>query len=133
MKITLGTFVLADSPDPIPMTNLRINGARAVQEAKFFRAVAEAFYDRGNRKTEISFDVTRKFDDQLSAESFMIYHETQLPGSGLLTLVTQNPGNATQSGYGLNAVLQSVSSSQTGCTTKHSYRISFGVMQTTAS
>ena len=131
MKITLNNFVLADSPDPVPMTNLRINGSRNVQEAQFFRAIARAFYDRGNRKTEVSFDTTRLFADQLSAETFLLMHETQFPGRGLVTFIAGQPGRQTASRYLVNAVVESVQSSLSGCTTRHSYRITGGIMQTT--
>jgi hypothetical protein len=130
LKITLNNFVLADSPDPVPMTNLRINGSRNIQEAQFFRAIARMFYDRGNRKTEVSFDTTRLFADQLSAESFLLMHETQFPGRGLVTLIAGQPGKQTASRYLVNAVVESVQSGLSGCTTKHSYRITGGVMQT---
>src|SRR5882757_3192902 len=83
MKITILSsapgsqpFTLADSPDPVPMVNFRMNGSRNVQEAQFFRATARSFYDRGNRKTEVTFDVTRVFADQVTAESFILMHET---------------------------------------------------------
>src|SRR5579863_4942654 len=81
------SFTLADSPDPVPMTNFRINGSRQIQEAQFFRAVAAAFYDRGNGRTEVTFETTRIFADQVTAESFILMHETQFPGQGLVTFI----------------------------------------------
>ena len=142
MKITLTwipsgaaqptSFVLADSPATIPLTNFKVNGSRTIQEAQFFRATARSFYDRGNRKTEITFDTTRQFADQVSAESFILMHETQFPGQFLVTFMAGvSGGPATASRYLKNAVVQSVASSLIGCTTKHSYRITGGVMSTT--
>jgi hypothetical protein len=142
MKITLtwvptgGTqptgFVLADSPANIPLQNFRINGTRAIQEAQFFRAATRSFYDRGNRKTEITFETTRLFSDQVSAESFILLHETQFPGQFLATFTAGvSGGSATASRYLKNAVVESVASSISGCTTRHSYRITGGVMATT--
>lgn len=141
MKITLTwvttgssqptNFVLADSPAAIPMTNFRINGTRNIQEAQFFRANARQYYDRGNRKTEVSFDTTRLFADQVSAESFILLHETQFPGQFNVAFVAGVTGGpATASRYLKNAVVESVGSATSGCTTKHSYRISGGVMST---
>ena len=52
---------LADSPANIPMTNLRLNGEALTQEVLLFRAPAASFLDRGNRKTEITFEATRGF------------------------------------------------------------------------
>jgi primosomal replication protein N len=129
---TLGSsFVLADSPSPVPMVNFRINGSRNVQEAQFFRASAREFYDRGNRKTEVTFETSRVFGSQLDAESFILMHETQFPGQGLVTFLAGASGRATASRYLQNAVVEAVASSLSGCTTRHSYRISGGIMQTT--
>src|SRR6185312_3821840 len=106
MKVTLtwttsgalgASFVLADSPSPVPMVNFRIDGSRNVQEAQFFRANAREFYDRGNRKTEVTFETTRVFGSQLEAESFILMHETQFPGQGLVTFVAGASGRATAS------------------------------------
>ena len=142
MKITLTwtpeggnqttSFVLADSPASIPLTNFRINGVRNIQEAQLFRTRTRQFYDRGNRKTEITFTTTRLFADQVSAESFILLHETQFPGKFLATFVAGvSGGAATASRYLKNAVVEQVSSAISGCTKKHSYRIMGGVMTTT--
>lgn len=142
MKITLTwtptgsslptNYVLADSPASIPLTNFKINGSRLIQEATFFRATSRSFYDRGNRKTDVTFDTTRNFADQVSAESFILTHETQFPGKFLVTFMAGRSGaGSTASRYLKNAVVESVASSLTGCTTKHSYRITGGVMTTT--
>jgi hypothetical protein len=124
-------FVLADSPATIPLTNFRVNGSRNIQDVQLFRATAEEFYDRGNRKTEITFDTTRLFTSQASAEAFVLMHETQFPGQFLATFQAGASGSAqTVSRYLQNAVVQSVSSSVTGCTTRHTYKITGGVMGT---
>lgn len=138
MKITILSpaagaqpFTLADSPDPVPMVNFRINGSRNVQQAQFFRATARSFYDRGNRKTEVTFDVSRVFNDQVTAESFILMHETTFPAQGLVTFLAGVSGRQTASRFLKNAVVESVSSSISGCTTRHSYRIAGGVMSIT--
>jgi hypothetical protein len=140
MKITLSwtlpgtnqpaSFVLADSPAAIPLANLRLNAARSIQEAQLFRATARQFFDRGNRACVITFDTTRAFPDQVSAESFLLMHETQFPGQFNVTFQAGPGTGVTVSRCLKNAVVQSVSSSLTGCTTRHSYRISGGVITT---
>lgn len=125
------SFTLADSPDPVPMTNFRVNGSRNVQEAQFFRAEAARFYDRGNQKTEVTFDTTRLFGSQVDAESFLLMHETDFPGSGLVIFRAGSGAGQSASRYLQNAVVQIMSSSLLGCTTRHSYRITGGIMQTT--
>jgi hypothetical protein len=132
VKILIGNFVLADSPDPIPLTNLRITGSGNVQPVQFFRATAMQFYDRGNQKTEISFDTTQLWPNQLAAESYILMLRTMFPTTGLVTFVAGVKGTQTASRYLLNAVVQNLQSSMMGaCTTKHSFRISGGIMQTT--
>jgi hypothetical protein len=124
--------VLADSPATVPLSNFRINGSRNLQEAQFFRGDAREFYDRGNRKTEVTFETARLFADQVTAESFVLLHETQFPGQFLVTFVAGvSGGAATASRYLQNAVVESVGSAISGCTTRHSYRITGGVMSTT--
>jgi hypothetical protein len=113
------------------MINLHINGSRNVQDAQFFRASARQFFDRGNRRTDVSFDTTRTFTSQLDAEKFLLEHETQFPGQGLVTFLAGVQGRGTASRYLRNATVESVSSSIKGCTTSHSYRITGGVMSTT--
>src|SRR5581483_10161533 len=104
MKITFGTFVLADSPDPVPMTNLKINGDRVIQEEALVGAVAKVFFDRGNRKTTVTFDTTRLFNSQLDAETFLLMHETQFPGQGLVSLFSGAIGQKNYTAYLANAV-----------------------------
>ena len=133
MKITLGNFTLADSPSAIPLANLRINGSRLIQQARLFRAIAIQCYDRGNHRTEITFDTTRSFPDQVAAEKFLLDHETQFPGRGLVTFVAGRPGSPTATRYLPNATVDSVHSSLRGCTTFHSYRITGGQLQSSAS
>ncbi|MDB6064946.1 MAG: hypothetical protein JWR26_1154 [Pedosphaera sp.] len=141
MKITLtypvaggpnGTFVLVDSPANIQYTNFRINGSRNIQEAQFFRATARQFMDRGNRKTEVTFDATRLFANQVAAESFIFMHETMFPGQFLAAFTAGVAGaGATATKYLKNATVEAVSSSLMGCTGKFSYRITGGVMSAT--
>ena len=138
MKITILSalagsqpFTLADTPDPVPMVNFRINGSRNIQEAQFFRAIARQFYDRGNRKTEVTFDTSRSFNDQVTAESFILMHETTFPSQGLVTFLAGVSGKQTASRFLKNAAVEAVSSSLKGCTTFHSYRITGGIMTIT--
>jgi len=125
------SFVLADSPANIPCANFRVNGTRNIQEAQFFRATARSFYDRGNRQTEVTFETTRLFADQQTAEAFLLMHETMFPGQGLVTFTAGAPGGGTTSRYLVNAVVNSVESRMLGaCATKHTYRITGGAMAT---
>ncbi len=113
------------------MTNLRIACAGNVQTAQFFRSAAAQFYDRGNQKTEITFDTTQLWPNQLAAESYLLMLRTMFPATGLVTFIAGVKGTQTASRYLRNAVVQNLQSSMLGaCTTKHSFRISGGVMAT---
>jgi len=124
-------FVLADSPANIPLQNFRITESDNIQEAQFFRAIARQFYDRGNAKTEVTFDTSRSWPDQNTAENFILTHATQFPNQGLITFVAGRSGaGSTSTRYLKNAAIESIGSSLIGCTTRHSYRIVGGVMAT---
>lgn len=130
MKILIGNFTLADSPDPVPMTNFRITGSGNIQEAQFFRAAARSFYDRGNQKTEITFDTSQVWTSQLAAENYVLLLRTMFPTQGLVTFIAGTKGQQTASRYLLNATVQNVQSSVLGFTSKHSFRVTGGVMKT---
>jgi hypothetical protein len=150
MKLTLtwtvsgatnGTFTLIDSPDPIPYSNFQINDTRLIQEAQFFRGFARRNYDRGNLKTEISFDTTQKFNSQAQAEEYILMHGTSFPvlnsGAGfgpfLVTIVAGVVGGgSTLTRFLKNAALETTHRSLMGCTGKFSYRITGGAMTKTA-
>ena len=133
MKISIGTFVLADSPASIPMVNLRINGERIVQEEALVGAEARIVFDRGNRQTTVTFDTTRLFGSPVEAETFLLMHETQFPGQGLVTFLSGTAGQNNYAAYLAGAVVKSVASSISGCTTRHRYHITGGVMTTSLS
>ena len=129
---TLATsFTLADTPDPIPMRTFRVNNSDNIQEAQFFRAAAASYYDRGNQRTEITFETSRLFADQVSAESFILTHRNSFPNQGLVSFVAGASGGQQATRYLKNGTVQTVSSQLQGCTTHHSYRITGGIMQTT--
>lgn len=120
MKIEFGSITLADSPATIPMTNLRVNGTNIVQEIALYAATAEAVADRGNEKTEVSFDTTRLFSSAAAAEDFILKHKANLRGNATLKF-TESDGSTIMNL--LNAAVVSVQSAISGFTTKHSYRI----------
>jgi|GEM_PF-4862974 len=125
------SFVLADSPANIPMNRFRLTGNRMTQAVRFFRGNTVSMKDRGNRKATVTFETSRLFGSSLEAESFLLMHETQFPGL-FLARFTSGTGSATVSFYLANAVLESMSSQITGCTTRHSYKITGGAMSLTS-
>ncbi len=139
MKITLiwtppsstqpTSFVLGDSPVEIPITNFRVQSGRALQAALLFRSEAARFFERGNRHTTITFETTRQFADSASAEAFVLMHETQFPGQFLAVFTAGRSGTSgAAKRYLSNAVVESVTTAIIGCTTRHSYKITGGIM-----
>ncbi len=130
MKIVFNAatpVTLADSPANVPMTNLRLNGEAVTQEVPLFRAPAVAILDRGNRRTEITFAVTRGFGTPQLAEDFLLQHDVALQGNADI-LITEADGTTLR--YLRNATAKS-QSSQLGCTIKTSYRLTGGLITTT--
>ncbi|NUO80331.1 hypothetical protein HUU05_09670 [candidate division KSB1 bacterium] len=120
MKITLGTFVLAGRvPEEAPR-DLRIEPDGQVQTAGFVRAAAGRAWNRGNVVTRISFTVARQHTDVRAAQNFLLDHELDCPGDGLLTCTSSAEG-AESVRYLPDAVLQRPKGHHTGATTFHDY------------
>lgn len=129
MRITIKApggkpFELADhgytSPD-----NLRINGETMADTAEYLRAAAVEVFDRGNRRTSISFSVTRTHASLEAAELFILKHETTLPRRGLIEFEAhQGRGRA----WLYDAVLTQASCSHKGVTSVHDYAILGGAV-----
>ena len=129
MKIVFNAstpVTLADSPANVPMTNFRLNGEAVLQEVQLFRAPGLSFQDRGNRRTEISFEVSRLLGSQQAAEEFLLLHDVALQGNADV-VITEADGTTVR--YLRSAVVKS-QSSQMGCTVRTSYRISGGLLTT---
>jgi hypothetical protein len=135
MIITLGTgaaaFILAQTPDPIPMRNLRINGEHVIQEEAVYGAAAKVFFDRGNQRTVVTFETTRLFGTPLEAETFLLQHAGMFPYQGLVTFYSGIAGQKTYTSYLINAVVAQAASGISGLTTRHSYRTAGGVFSAT--
>lgn len=116
-------LVLADSPDPIPATNLRITGSRQVQEDEAVRAVEAALMDRGNRGVTVSFDTAQVWADIPTAETFALNHEGTMPPMPFLLALTAGTGAAATVRYLPGAVMVSSTAIASGATTRHSYTI----------
>lgn len=130
MKIVFNAatpVTLADSPANVPMTNLRLNGEAIAQEVPLFRAPAVSYLDRGHRRTEITFAVTRGFSTPQLAEDFLLQHDVALQGNADILIIE---ADGTTLRYLRNAIVRSQSSA-VGCTIKTSYRLQGGLLTTT--
>lgn len=78
MKVVFGTVSLTPS-DVETTAGLTVNGQQINDVVQFFRALAETFFDRGNRSVQIGFSVKRIFDTPRIAGRFCFEHFTLLP------------------------------------------------------
>lgn len=101
------------------MEDLKINHQRVVQVGEFLRALTAQPFARGNRKTTMSWSITREHADFRAAEQFLLSHSAEIPASGTLMLIAEGSGQKT---YKLsNAELQTHESKRIGVTTLHTY------------
>lgn len=131
MRVKLGgTWITGDSMRERPR-DLRINGARVVQDAQFLRASAGRSFDRSNLKTSVSFAISREHSSIQAAEAFILAHYCELPGSGTLELHAEATTGGVKQYYMTNAVLSVTGGSVNGVSTDHSYEITGGILTTT--
>ncbi|HTH49134.1 MAG TPA: hypothetical protein VMB21_16580 [Candidatus Limnocylindria bacterium] len=112
---------LADSGSE-GVSNYTVDSRRAVQELDFLRALEGDIVARGNRRSNLSFSVTRLHRDLREAELFVNTHGQDLPPEGLLTIVCQGFEGARTTLY-LSAVLTADKGSYHGCSTFFTYQL----------
>jgi hypothetical protein len=114
------------------VTRLRFSVHRKIQTAEIFRAEEIETFDRGNRETEVTFEVSRTFANQEAADVFILQHETTLPSVGIVTFSAFLPNGQKVVRYlaggkvRLHALVE-----QIGVTTRHQYTIIGGNIQST--
>lgn len=131
MEIKIGTYTLVNLQAPAGVRDFRINGRRLVQPARFLRGDQTRYYARGNRATEVRFDVIRSHASTREAEVFALMHDTQLPEQGLASFSAEASNGALTRRYLIDAVVEITETEVTGLTTRHSYIIRGGSMSTT--
>ena len=62
--------------------NLKIVPERSTQEFSGLRADSVIAKDRFNRKTTVTFDITRLHDNISDAQNYMLLEQSTIPGSG---------------------------------------------------
>lgn len=126
MKITLGTFSLADGGDASP-GDLRINGKHSVQAAEFLRVANITPFARGNKVNTITFWCEREHASYADAQSFLITHNATMPDSGTLIIQTEPfEGSVTQFTAFAAAVESDEGAQIAGIVTRHQYSVVCG-------
>ncbi len=132
MLVSIGTYALCDGTRSggVGVTRLRFRVDRKIQIAEIFRAEEVVTYDRGNRKTTVSFEVTQTFETLEDADFFVLTQEDNIPGAGVVTFTAIRPNGQKVVRYLADGKVQSHQLvEQIGVTTRYQYTIVGGTIQ----
>jgi hypothetical protein len=116
----------------VGVTRLRFKVERKVQVVEAFRAWEISTFDRGNRKSVCTFEVSRTFATQEAADVFVLTLEDSLPSSGIVTFTAFLPNGQKVARYLAGGKVESHELvEQIGVTTRHRYTITGGMIQQT--
>lgn len=107
MKFLFGSLLLSPGPfeDAVGLT---INGQQVNDPVQFLRASEMKYFPRGNRSTQIGFNVTRNFDSYRAAQRFLHEQFSLLATQADLFVTLGITGDEETCLYA-NAVLESIS------------------------
>jgi len=134
MLISIGTYALCDGTRTggVGTTRLRFRVSRKLQIQEIFRADQVITFDRGNRQTTATFEITRTFATQDEADVFVLEHEETVPSSGLVSFTAFMPNGQKVVRYLAGGKIeQHELTEQIGVTTRHQYTIVGGTIQQT--
>ena len=134
MLVSIGTFQLCDGTRAggVGVTRLRFKVDRKIQVQEIFRAPEITTFDRGNRKTTATFEVSRTFPTQEEADVYILNHEATIPSSGTVAFTAFQPNGQKVVRYlAPGNVLAHELVEQIGVTTRHQYTIVGGTIQQT--
>jgi len=134
MLISIGNYFLCDGTRSggVGVTRLRFRVDRKLQVAEVFRAQEIETFDRGNRKTTVTFEVSQTFDTLEDADIFVITREESIPSAGIVTLTATKPNGQKVARYLAGGKVQSHELlEQIGVTTRYQYIIVGGAIQST--
>lgn len=132
MLVSIGTYQLCDGSRSggVGLTRLRFRVQRKIQVAELFRGEEVDTFDRGNRETTVTFEISRTFPTQDAADVYVLQHEDTVPSSGIVTFTAFQANGQKVVRYladGKVRVHELVE--QIGVTTRHQYTIIGGVIQ----
>jgi len=134
MLISIGNYSLCDGTRAggVGVTRLRFKVDRKIQVQDIFRASEVSTFDRGNRKTTVTFEITRTFADQEAADVFVLTLEDSLPNAGTVIFTAYLPNGQKVVRYlGSGKIESHELVEQLGVTTRHQYTIVGGTIQQT--
>jgi hypothetical protein len=132
MLVSIGSYNLCDGTRSggVGTTRLRFRVNRNIQVQEIFRADQVSTFDRGNRKTVATFEITRTFPTQDEADVYVLEHEETVPSSGLVSFTAFHANGQKVVRYLAGGKLESHELiEQIGVTTRHQYTITGGLIQ----
>jgi hypothetical protein len=132
MLVSIGTFALCNGTRSggIGITRLRFRVRRKLQVAEWFRAQEVETFDRGNRETMVTFEISRTFATQEAADVYVLQHEETVPSAGVVTFTAFQPNGQKVVRYLADGKVQTHELvEQIGVTTRHQYAIIGGTIQ----
>ena len=132
MLVLIGSYALCDGTRSggVGVTRLRFRVDRKIQVAELFRAEEVATYDRGNRKTTVTFEVTQTFGTLEDADVFVLTQEDNIPSTGIVTFTATKPNGQIVVRYLASGKVQNHELvEQIGVTTRYQYTIVGGTIQ----
>lgn len=130
MQIKIGTYTLArDGREGV--SAFRINGRRLLQINELIDADEIEVTDRGNRRTVITFVVSRLHASPGDAEAYILEHADKPPAYGLVEFRATRADNRVSVLWMNAAAIEQLESWYVGCSTYHTYSIIGGKLTRT--
>jgi hypothetical protein len=135
MLVSIGNYDLCDGTRAggVGTTRLRFRVERKLQVQEIFRAQEVSTFDRGNRKTTVTFEVSQTFPSQEEADVFVLTQEDNIPSKGIVTFTAIKPNGQKVVRYLAGGKVESHELvEQIGVTTRYQYTIVGGTIQQAA-
>jgi hypothetical protein len=132
MLVSIGAYALCDGTRSggVGVTRLRFRVQRKIQVSELFRAEQVDTFDRGNRETIVTFEISRTFATQQAADVYVLQHEETIPSSGVVTFTAFQANNQKIVRYLADGKVRTHELiKQIGVTTCHQYTIIGGTIQ----
>ncbi len=122
MKISIGNISLANGHDHKEEPyDFSLHHTRQTQMATPLRSNSSKWYDRGNQTITITFSVTKQHTSVEAAQQYVIQHAIELNNLSSQLIIVEEPSQ--KQFILLDAVMSEITSSSTGITSTHFYKI----------
>lgn len=128
MKILVGTYTLFDDSEGWTIEGTSGEIRRLIQELNFVAADEVETKQRGARRTEITFTVSRPNDDEAATLEQLLFHEAAIPEEGLIQIIGRESSGGERTLY-LRGHVEGFGFRHVGKRTFHTYRIIGGALR----